>query len=556
MEPESPEVALPGEPALSTSDSFTLLPPPADVVKLRRPGSEVPPAERSPALREAALRASRAPAVEIIARLSSERTKLKAEADELRRERDEALATKTCLAERLAEYDRASEPLALAGGQALVAELRAELALRDLELETRESSHEELARLALAQLRDERRTIEARDQEIATLHKDLANADEQLDALKAELHAIWIQPVATYEGDFTAEDPIVSAEAHAAEIEARDMVIAQLRLDRAPAAAQLAAQAAEIHELRTSLALAGACTHEAEIAGLHSALDERATEVAGLAAALEEASAPCYHQPEIEALRAQIEEEVARRTQAFADHSEEKDELHRLRRHAGELEHAQVRAAALEADLAAATAATAALQAKAAESDALREKVVALERESVVRAQAALEAAEERKARAARALAIGFGTASVIDHRATPPTRRARRFDDLEAHARPYPTLDPKGKRANARLEKALRRFDRRLARMEKRREAELFARLEKLVRHPTPSDHPERDTAREERASRVESKGQGDRGEWKGPPAMTTRPVSGMLAGLIQANLALRANAGAEQPKRGNSHE
>ncbi len=141
----------------------------------------------------------------------------------------------------------------------------------------------------------------------------------------------------------------------------------------------------------------------------------------------------------------------------------------------------------------------------------------------------------------------------MIDQPVAPTTRRARRFDDLQAHARPYPALDARPRRANARLEKALRRFDRRLARMEKRREAELFARLEKLVGH---TDQPDPSTRQGSLVPRDPCLAQGDRSESRGAFVTQTRPVSGMLAGLIHANLALRASAGAEQPKRGNSHE
>jgi len=493
------------------SGAFTVTPSPSEVVQARRPAGEVPAAERASALKDASLRASRAPAIEIIARLSSERTKLKAELSRLQKEKDALAAQFSPMKEKLSFYEDRQERLALdlaerdAASGTLKA-LRAELAARDAEIEARDVSHEELARLALAHIRETRQALEGRTNELQAFRKALAERDEEVATLRADMEARESElataraDLATYDSQFDA----LRAEAREEignlrnEVDARDTAIATLRLERAP----LEAEVAEAARLRATLEQGN--VHEVEVAALRATLDERTAELEGLRSALEIANAPCAHESELAELRTQLEAEIVRRAEAFEQHAAEKDELHRLRRRCAELEAETAQASALDVDL---RAAMAALEAKAREAEELRQQLTAVPAPSV------------------KALAIGFGTASVIV-----PQKKTRRFDDLEAHARPYPALEPKAARAAARVERALRRFDRR------------FSRLEKLLAKPRFEKTPEPSSP-------------SPRNPGAGRGAATATKGGGFLAGLIQANLALRAGAGSqEQPKRGGN--
>lgn len=625
-------------------EGFTLMPPVSEVVQMRRrlPAGEMPTSERAPALREAALRASRAPAVEIIARLSSERTKLKNELVQTQRERDEAVRQLQPLRAKLAAYDEITEPFALTGsdGTDVIAQLRAELASRDSELEARDASHQELARLAVEKLRAERAELDARmnevaayrvalgerDEELATLRADLETRegelgtfksdlegyDSQFDAVRAEVielraalaardealaaHVCAAAPdeaaiqrdAAITEAHFAAEAARAESLAARAEADAQraeaagvraeaDAALAELaavraelagrievqetreRIDqeaREADAAAIRAHAVEIEELRAALEVAGQCAHDAEIAALRAAFEERSAEVDGLRAALDAAAAPCGHDETIGALQAEIEAELARRTALFAEHAEANDELDRLRRHCAALEQDAVRAGALESDL---HAASAALESRAKETAALAEKLANLEREHATlrtlaeaKPSVALEVRDERAARASRGLAIGFGNASFIENRSAPPRKQQpRRFDDLDGRARPYPALETRPQRTAARMEKALRRVDRKLA------------KLDRLIRSSQANRHSST-TAAPIAAPAVAP---APVAPALAAPAPIARPRTagasmfksggGMLGALIQANLALRAGASDSttetNEKRGN---
>ncbi|MEZ0230003.1 MAG: hypothetical protein ACAI25_15370, partial [Planctomycetota bacterium] len=278
--------AEPAAPA-SASDSFTLEPPVSEVVKMRRgPAGEMPPAERAPALRDAALRASRAPAVEIIARLSSERTKLKGELAQAQAQRDEALRQLQPLRTKLVAYEEASEPFALSGGEELVKSLRAELAKRDAEREAQDASHEDLARRAVERLRAERAELDARNEEIATLRAEAAQLRAEVEAApivvadRAEIEAAHDAAAAA-----RAEADQLRAEVQAlrSEIGSRDELLATKdRIDQEAREADesaIRAQALEIEQLRAGLEAAAHCTHEAEIARLEATLEDRSAEV-------------------------------------------------------------------------------------------------------------------------------------------------------------------------------------------------------------------------------------------------------------------------------------
>src|SRR5262249_1851053 len=162
-----------------------------------------------------------------------------------------------------------------------------------------------------------------------------------------------------------------------AEVASRhELVSTRERIDaeaRAADAAALREQALEIDHLRAELEAAGTCAHEAEIAALRAAFDERGAEVAGLQAALEERAAEAAaagavrgglggggaeaaglqgaleeRGAEAAAVQAKLEAELGHQVEAFAEQAAMQDELDRLRRYCAAFEQESVRAAALE----------------------------------------------------------------------------------------------------------------------------------------------------------------------------------------------------------------
>ncbi|MBI3722329.1 hypothetical protein HY251_00005, partial [bacterium] len=430
--------------------------------------------------------------VEIIARLSSERTRLKGELEQARSQRDEAVKEAAALRATLATREDAAPAIATPGKKDELEDLGDEnvlLASRGVELlQARDTAEFELTRLRAelaekAAEREELSRLRSEQAESARDREELARARAELAARAAEHDGI------TKERD---------------ELARRGEELARERAELEPRA-----------ELRDELVRLRMRVAELEHeSGRASALEERLGDAGASLEALERA------------LEVRTREKTALE-QALAAAEGARNDLLGVKAALEEAEReARARASALEEDAAHRSSSQEPSRGYPPPVSEAPQPVAAMK--------------PPRFEKTVRFVAIGFGGTSEPTKRAPAP----RRQDEVAAKARPYPSLEPAPRRAAARTERALRRIDRRLARMERARVAAARAReaslLEKLESAVADLSKQTEQAAARTRAFDATSETASAKA-LTAPRANGAPAPGGFLANLIAANLELQ---------------